>query len=151
MMNLDEIKTAIHSHNKGSFTTIETCKTLKTKKAYADKSIVKVSRMTGRFGCSFENLKSTKIGRENGSIPKNNSGLPYGNWVKGWEGYLIEHKGIFYVRVASSPNKSKTIYLVNGVPTGEDIVRNMCLASEFHKGEKPAVFNIKADNIVNIG
>jgi hypothetical protein len=27
MMNLDEIKTAIHSHNKGSFTTIETCKT----------------------------------------------------------------------------------------------------------------------------
>ena len=32
MMNLDEIKTAIHSHNKGSFTTIETYKTLKTKK-----------------------------------------------------------------------------------------------------------------------
>jgi len=60
MMNLDEIKTAIHSHNKGAFTTIETCKTLKTKKAYADKSIMKVSRMTGRFGVNYENIHAVQ-------------------------------------------------------------------------------------------
>ena len=70
MMNLDEIKTAIHSHNKGSFTTIETCKTLKTKKAYADKSIMKVSRMTGRFGVDYNNISKVQQNVSPANFPK---------------------------------------------------------------------------------
>ena len=151
MMNLDEIKTAIHSHNKGSFITIETCKTLKTKKAYADKSIVKVSRMTGRFGIDYNHISKVQQKRESGELPKEAQKLPWGNWMKDEEGYLIEHKGKVYVRVATSPNKTKSTYLVNGVPTDEDTVKSMCLASEFHKGEKPDVMTISANNIVRIG
>ena len=151
MMNLDEIKTAIHSHNKGSFTTIETCKTLKTKKAYADKSIVKVSRMTGRFGVDYNHISKVQQKRESGELPKEPCSLPWGNWMKDEDGYLIEHKGKVYVRVATSPNKTKSTYLVNGVPTDEDTVKSMCLASEFHKGEKPDVMTISANNIVRIG
>lgn len=150
MMNLDEIKTAIHSHNKGSFTTIETCKTLKTKKAYADKSIMKVSRMTGRFGVDYENIHAVQQKRASGVLPEQNQGLPWGNWMKDEEGYLIEHKGNLYLRVASSPNKSKTIYIMDGKISSEEEVKNFCLASEFRK-DKPDVFNINIKNIVSIG
>lgn len=151
MMNLDEIKNAIHSTHAGTYTTIETCKTLKTKKAYADKSIMKVSRMTGRFGVDYENIHAVHQKRASGELPKQNQGLPWGSWMKDEEGYLIEHKGKVYVRVAASPNKTKSTYLVNGVPTDEDTVKSMCLASEFHKGEKPDVMTISANNIVRIG
>ena len=150
MMNLDEIKTAIHSHNKGAFTTIETCKTLKTKKAYADKSIMKVSRMTGRFGVDYNNISKVQQKRESGELPKEPGSLPWGNWVKNEEGYLIEHKGQIYVRVATSPNKTKSTYFINGVPADEGTVKSMCLASEFPKGDKPDVLAIKASNIVTI-
>lgn len=150
MMNLDEIKTAIHSHNKGSFTTIETCKTLKTKKAYADKSIVKVSRMTGRFGVDYNHISKVQQKRESGELPKEAQKLPWGNWMKDEEGYLIEHKGNVYLRVASSPNKSKVVYIMDGKIFPEEEAKKFCLASEFRK-DKPDVFNINIKNIVSIG
>ena len=150
-MTLDEIKTAIHSGNKGSFRTIETCKTLKTKKAFGDKSIMKVSRMTGRFGVDYNHISKVQEKRESGQLPKEPGSLPWGEWIQGEEGYLIEHKGNIYVRIATSPNKSRTTYLVNGIPTDAETVKSMCLASEFPKGEKPDVMTIRASNIVNIG
>ena len=149
MMNLDEIKTAIHSHNKGSFTTIETCKTLKTKKAYADKSIVKVSRMTGRFGVDYNHISKVQQKRESGELPKEPQRLPYGHWIPGWEGYLIEYNGMIYLRVATSPNKTKSTYIINGVVSTEENAKKLCLASEFSKN-RPDVINIKVENIVSI-
>lgn len=150
-MKYEEIKNAIHSIHAGTYTTIETCKTLKTKKAYTDKSIMKVSRMTGRFGVDYNHISKVQEKRASGELPKEPQKLPWGNWMKDEEGYLIEHKGKVYVRVATSPNKTKSTYLVNGVPTDEDTVKSMCLASEFHKGEKPDVMTISASNIVRIG
>lgn len=150
-MKYEEIRNAIHSIHAGTYTNMTTCKTLKTRKEFKDKSIVKISRATIRSGCNYDNMKSTKEGRLNGSIPAVNAGLPYGSWISGEENYFIEHKGQIYLRVSNSPNKSKVTYLVNGVPTDSETVKAMCLKSEFPTNDKPSVYNVKIENIVEIG
>ena len=45
----------------------------------------------------------------------NAQSLPYGEWVEGWEGILIEHKGEIYLRVYDETNaKSIKKYFLNG-------------------------------------
>ena len=150
IMKYEEIKNAIHSIHAGTYANMTTCKTLKTRKEFKDKSIVKISRSTIRSGCDYENLKSTKQGRADGSLPSQNTGLPYGSWISGQEKYFIEHKGNIYLRVTNSPNKSRVTYLVNGIPTDEQEVKAMCLKSEFPTSEKPSVYNVNIDHIVSI-
>ena len=96
-------------------------------------------------------MKSTKQGRADGSLPAENAGLKYGRYIKGEEKYFIEHNGQIYLRVSSSPNKSRVTYLVNGIPTDEQEVKAMCLKSEFRDGEKPSVYNVKIENIISVG
>ena len=150
IMKYEEIKSAIHSIHAGTYTNMTTCKTLKTRKEFKDKNIVKISRSTIRSGCDYENLKSTKQGRADGSLPSQNSGLPYGSWISGEEKYFIEHKGNIYLRVTNGPNKSRVTYLVNGIPTDEQEVKAMCLKSEFPTSEKPSVYNVNINHIVSI-
>lgn len=150
IMKYEEIKNAIHSIHAGTYANMTTCKTLKTRKEFKDKNIVKISRSTIRSGCDYENLKSTKQGRADGSLPSQNTGLPYGSWISGQEKYFIEHKGNIYLRVTNSPNKSRVTYLVNGIPTDEQEVKAMCLKSEFPTSEKPSVYNVNIDHIVSI-
>ena len=149
-MKYEEIKNAIHSIHAGTYANMTTCKTLKTRKEFKDKNIVKISRSTIRSGCDYENLKSTKHGRADGSLPSQNTGLPYGLWISGQEKYFIEHKGNIYLRVTNSPNKSRVTYLVNGIPTDEQEVKAMCLKSEFPTSEKPSVYNVNIDHIISI-
>lgn len=146
-MELNEIKTLIHSGNKGSFRVMETCKSLKTRKTESAHSVVKVSRQTVRFGCRYDNLKAVQEKRESGELPETNAGLPWGEWLE--EGYLITHKGNVYLRVTSSPNKPKTTYLVDGKVATEEQARALCLKSEFHENT-PDCYNVKISNIVTI-
>lgn len=150
-MKYEEIKNAIHSVHAGTYTNMTTCKTLKTRKEFKDKSIVKISHSTIRTGVEYDSMKSTKQGRADGSLPPQNVGLPYGSWISGQEKYFIEHKGNIYLRVTNSPNKSRVTYLVDGIQTDEDTVKAMCLKSEFRDGEKPSVYNVKIENVISIG
>lgn len=61
-MKYEEIKNAIHSIHAGTYANMTTCKTLKTRKEFKDKNIVKISRSTIRSGCDYENLKSLNKG-----------------------------------------------------------------------------------------
>lgn len=149
-MKYEEIKNAIHSIHAGTYANMTTCKTLKTRKEFKDKNIVKISRSTIRAGVEYDNMKSTKEGRANGSLPAKNAGLKYGRYIKGEEKYFIEHNGQIYLRVSSSPNKSRVTYLVNGIPTDEQEVKAMCLKSEFPTSEKPSVYNVNIDHIISI-
>ena len=49
-MKYEEIKNAIHSIHAGTYANMTTCKTLKTRKEFKDKNIVKISRSTIRTG-----------------------------------------------------------------------------------------------------
>ena len=105
-MRYEEIKNAIHSIHAGTYANMTTCKTLKTRKEFKDKNIVKISRSTIRSGCDYENLKSTKQGRIDGSLPSQNAGLPYGSWISGQEKYFIEHKGISILESRTAPTRA---------------------------------------------
>ena len=147
-MKIDELKSKIHSYNKGSFRTMETCKPLKTLKSQSAHSVMKISRRTVRLGCSYDNLKAVQTKRESGELPAVNQGLKWGEWLD--DGYLITHKGNTYLRVTSSPNKAKTTYLIDGKVATEEEAKKLCLASEFRSGERPDVMNINIEHIVNL-
>jgi len=97
----------------------------------------KETTMTVMSGITYDNRKEVKEARANGHLPKNNAGLPFGNWKKGLEGYIVEHtnkKNEYneYVRLYPTYNKehkinAKTIYKVNGVETSKEDLRKLGL------------------------
>lgn len=157
-MKYEEVIKKIHSVPAGQFINIETAKTLKVRKEYRGNTVTKHSHKTVRFGVKYENMKSTKEGRANGSLPAVNAGLRWGNWKPGEENYIIENNGSTYLRCATSPNKGKNYYFINGVLSSKEEAEKMCLASEFAKpkkdgkeAKKPPVLCIKTDSIISIG
>lgn len=134
---------------KGHIATIETRKPVKMKKNQP--AFFKASKFQARVGVNYENLASTKEGREDGTLPEENAGLPWGKWVA--FPYLIEHNGKHYVRVtAFDGNKYPATFTdVNGNVVDKETVKAGALASEFKSSEDtPSVFNIPLENIVNI-
>ena len=154
-MKYKEVVKKIHSIPAGQFVNIETAKELKVRAGYKGNKVVKFSHKTVRVGVNYEHQKSTIEGRADGSLPAENVGLPWGNWKPGEENYIIEHKGNTYLRCATSPNKSKNIYVINGVLSTKEAAEMMCLASEFPKAKegekKPSVSCDNTDSIVTIG
>lgn len=154
-MKYEEVVKKIHSIPAGQFVNIETAKELKVRAGYKGNKVVKFSHKTVRVGVNYEHQKSTIEGRADGSLPAENAGLPWGNWKPGEENYIIEHKGNTYLRCATSPNKSKNIYVINGVLSTKEAAEMMCLASEFPKAKegekKPSVLCVNTDSIVTIG
>ena len=144
-MKYEEVIKKIHAVPAGQFVNIETAKELKVRAGFRGNKVVKFSHKTVRFGCQYENLHSTIEGRADGSLPAENAGLPWGNWKAG-------DKGNTYLRCATSPNKSKNTYLINGVLSTKEEAEKMCLASEFKQGDKvPSVLCVNTDSIVTIG
>lgn len=150
-MKFEQLKVKVHNINKGSFVNIDTCKTLKTKKAYSGNVVTKIGHGTVRVGVNYDNMRSVINGRAEGSKPAENSGLPWGHWIDGEENFFIEHKGNTYLRVANSPNKATAHYFCDGKEITKEQAQMMCLASEFPKGNAPEVMCHNIENILNIG
>jgi hypothetical protein len=138
---------------KGSNLSVEVHKQLKTKVANRGDIVEKHTRFVCRTGINYDNMKATKEGRDNGSLPKENQGLPWGEWSK--FPFIINHKGGEYFRLYPSSDeklKPHTEYFINGKKVNADYVKSICLASEFSKSnEKPLCWTIKAENVKSIG
>lgn len=150
-MKFNEIRTKVHTIPSGRFVNLDTCKTLKTKKAYSGKVVTKIGHSTVRVGVNYDNMKATIEGRANGSKPIENAGLQWGAWVDGEKNFFIQHKGNMYLRVANSPNKAVNHYFCDGKEITKEQAQEYCLTSEFRKGEAPEVMNYNIDNILSIG
>ena len=152
-MNIEDIKAAIKPR-KGSNLSAIVVKTLKTKVSYKDKNITKKTKLVIRGGIGYDNQKAVMEGREDGSLPSENQGLPWGEWADD-TGIHITHKGTDYARmypasgIAFTP---KVQYFLDGVEVDKDAIREFCLASEFPKPDdkEPLCFTIKAENIQEI-
>lgn len=140
---------AIVLSKKGQITTLTTEREVKVKKGQP--TIFKSSKFQVRIGCNYENLATTKQGRENGNLPETNAGLPWGEWDQ--FPYTITHKGKTYLRVTAF---NGNVYPVeyhdgNGNMIGKSEMQKIALASEFSKGDTvPTVFNIPLDTITSI-
>ena len=114
---------------------------LKKKKDLGE-GIEKISDIVIRLGVDYANMKVAE-GKEVG-------GLPWGKWVEGLEGLVIEHKGNYYLRVASSySNNGKSIYLLNGNEISKEEVIAI-LGEKKVLSANPDVYNIKFENILEL-
>jgi len=125
---------------------------LKTRKAVTD-TVEKRTEAVIRTGVDYDKIKTVQEGREDGSKPEKNAGLPWGEWVEfPWH---IQHKGTDYLRLYPASGlefQAKTTYYLNGEEVAQEIVEPLCLASEFKVNEKkPECFTIKAAALESIG
>lgn len=108
------------------------------------KGVTKVSEMIVRLGVDYANMKINE-GRQTGS-------LPWGQWVPGYEGFALEHKGVYYLRVTSSYSKHvRSTYFDD---SGEEITRDQAAAIVGEKkvsSSNPDVYNIRFSSIISIG
>lgn len=136
-MQANLVLAAINGIKNGKFFSL-------TKEKDYGNGVTKISRITYRLGVQPKNMKVYKdSGREPG-------GLPWGQWVKGLEGRVIEHKGSYYLRVAESHTPwASSQYYLNGNPITKEEAVAIVGEKKMSSGESP-VYNIKFDNIVKI-
>ncbi len=104
-MKIEEIKSVIKSH-KGQNLSVILGKQLKTRKRILDSAMIgdneititgeapvveKVTSIVIRGGVEYDNQKVVMEGRDDGTLPEENAGLPWGQWVE--YPFHIEHKG----------------------------------------------------------
>lgn len=157
-MNIEKIK-GIVKPRKGANLSAVIRKDMKVRSSYRERKVEKVTKLVIRGGIDYDNMGVVKEGREDGTLPKENAGLPWGEWVE--FPLHITHKGTDYVRFypASGINLAtgeefipEVTYFLDGKEVEKSEIEPLCLASEFPKpkDEKPLCFTIKAENVVDI-
>ena len=148
-MQVDQVKQAIQTTPKGANIVIEWVRPMKTRKGITA-DLTKSVRMVGRMGIEYDNVKKVQDKRENGELPSENQGLPWGKWAE--YPYLIEHKGTFYVRLyngTSEKVKPEVHFFQNGVEVEKEAIAAMVLKSEIDS-KKGETFTCKVENMTRI-
>ena len=133
---------------KGQNVRVQWTREMKAKKAF-DGILTKTVYAVVRSGIDYANLTSVKDGIADGTRGEVQP-LPWGTWRKGFERYLIDHKGATYLRLfpsSSLTQKPITTYFVNGKQVEFSAIENVALASEKPSDERPEVFCLKLDTL----
>ena len=128
---------------KGAFTKIEHKTIKKPLAAHKDAFIEKYTKTVIRMGISYQNMKQNQ-NRITGP-------LPWGQWVAGYENYLIEHKGSLYLRLyMDDVHSATTIWYLNGKETTKEYLEQNGYIGKQSKNESKC-YNINIENIISIG
>lgn len=132
---------------KGQFVSFNTVRDMKVRKGVDP--IRKESEFVARIGVAYDNIKNVQEKREDGRLPEENQGLPWGTWAH--FPYVIEHKSEYYVRCSVAKGTvGKAHFFQNGVEISREEAKAACLASEFkEKTGDEDIFNIKASSIIS--
>ncbi len=135
-MTNNEILNKLGNVKKGKYISLK-------KKKDLGNGIEKISDLVIRLGVDYANMKINE-GREIGA-------LPWGSWVEDLEGLVIEHKGNYYLRVASAySNNGKCVYLLNGNEISKEEVVNL-IGEKKVESKALDIYNIKFENILELG
>lgn len=150
-MDIQSILSAIRAHHAGTNRRVTWERVLKTRKG-VNHVVTKRTTAVVRAGINYDSRAVVIEGREDGSLPAENAGLPWGEWVE--FPIHIRHKGADYIRLYPASLRDMPCvveYAIDGVPATRNEVEPLCLASEFRKdGEEPLCFTVKAENIIHI-
>lgn len=160
-MNTNMILSRLSTKTNGAFIKVTYTSDIPVKAAYKKAGVTayKETTMTVRKGIRYTAQKAVmekqfeKLANGTATDISTSTPLSWGQWKKGYEGLVIEHKGVDYIRFYSSPNKAKSIYYLNGKEMTLEELKNsgMILDSFFNKStEKPLAMTIKAENIQKI-
>lgn len=132
---------------KGQIVTMTTQRPMKVRKGQP--VIDKTSTFQCRVGVIYDNIAAVKQKREDGRLPAENAGLPWGQWAQ--FPHLIEHKGEYYLRCTVLRNNvpGSVKYIQNGIEITKDQAKAACLASEFREGDDNDVFTVKVSSVVS--
>ena len=130
---------------RGQIVTVETERAMKVRKG--QDPITKRSEFQCRVGVNYDNIKAVQEKRESGELPRENAGLPWGEWAL--FPYVITHKGEYYVRCTVIRNgfRKAAEYRRGDQLITKEEAQIACLASEFKLGDDNEVFNIKVSSI----
>jgi hypothetical protein len=133
---------------KGQIVTLITQRDCKVRKG--KEKIEKLSKFQCRIGVNYDNIASVKEKRENGDLPAENAGLPWGEWLI--FPYVITHKNEYYLRctVLNNGNLPQVTFLRNNEEITKEMAQVACLASEFRDKEDNNVFTIKISSIKDV-
>ena len=133
---------------KGQVVTFVTERPMKTRKGM--EAITKRSEFQARVGVNYDNIQAVKDKRQNGELPAENAGLPWGQWHT--FPYVISHKEDFYVRCTVLRNDfhRAATYVQNGVEISKEQAQAQCLASEFSDKGDNEVFTIKLSSVRSV-
>ena len=135
---------------RGQFVTVKTQRPVKMRKGM--ESVDKTSEFQCRVGVAYDNMQAVKEGREDGTLPEENAGLPWGEWVS--FPHVIGHKGELYIRCSlgnTAFRRAAVFTLADGTIIDKAEVQPMALASEFKESDDDKlVFNIKLSSILEV-
>ena len=121
--------------------------------AYKGHAVRKSVTAVVRSGITYDNVGDVIAGRDDGTLPAENAGLPWGAWVT--FPLHIAHKGADYVRLYPAKGGRVTAtYTVDGREATRDEVLAMMTPSARAKAEDsetPLCFTVKAANVVGVG
>jgi hypothetical protein len=99
-----------------------------------------------RAGIDYDNQKIVQNKRENGELPKENAGLPWGEWFI--FPYIVKHKENFYLRFYPfNGGKVLTKFELDGNTVEFDRVKDYLLSSEKQEREGDC-FVVKENSIL---
>ena len=147
---MQNVKQFIQNYKAGAFVSVVTERPVKVKKSAKGMVITKRAEMVARLGVNYDNLKQTNQKREDGDIPKENAGLPWGEWDI--YPFLIKHKNSGYVRMYANKAQIRNKFFMNGAEVEKSEIEQYILASEKSKPTEDSVLtlSIKSDNIIKI-
>ena len=158
-MYTSEIINALNTKQNGQFFKIQYATDAKVSAKHKNHKVVKVTTATARKGITYKNLKTVKARLQakvdNGEMTYDEMvnykpTLSWGAWKSGYEGLILEHKGKDYLRLYTSPNKSKVRWFVDGVEMTKDEVKatGYVLDSYWNGTAKDRdCYDIKVENI----
>ena len=134
-MTNEEILNKMGNVKKGKYVALK-------KKKDLGNGVEKISDLVIRLGVDYANMEVAK--------DKVVGSLPWGSWVEGLEGLVIEHKGNYYLRVASAySNNGKCVYLLNGNEISKEEVISL-VGEKKLESKALDVYNIKFENILEL-
>jgi hypothetical protein len=148
-MQIEQVKEAITETPKGANIIIEWSRDGKTRKGTVEQ-ITKQVRMVGRIGIQYDKQKVVQEKRENGELPTENQGLPWGEFEV--YPYLIAHKDKKYVRLykgTSDKVKPKVAWFKDGEQVERSEIDHLLLASE-KSSSKGDCFVVNAEDVTRL-
>ena len=149
-ITLQIVMDLLQSVRKGANIILEWERPCKVRKSYDGPAITKRVKMVGRTGVEYDNIKSVQEKREDGTLPFENQGLPWGTWLS--YPFIIEHKGNHYVRLYNGTSKLTrpcVAFFQGGMEVAKEAVESFLLASEL-RSEHGDTFTCNISNMIRI-
>lgn len=152
-MEFKELINKINGKRNGTFFNITFKSDLSSKLSAESKrngvKCYKLVSMTTRKGIDYDKQKSVQDKVANGKVLTHE--LPWGQWKKGFEGIIVEHNGVDYLRLYPATNQRKVSYFLNGKEVLKDDLKGYMIKSFFTpKKESVDAFNVKVSGVVAI-